>query len=68
MRNWNNPVLRDESQSRFQAYNILDGGAPYYACYATADDQWMALGAIEAIATHDPAMLEPLANALAPLR
>jgi alpha-methylacyl-CoA racemase len=28
--------------------NLLDGGAPYYACYATADDRWMALGAIEA--------------------
>lgn len=28
--------------------NLLDGGAPYYACYATADGRWMALGAIEA--------------------
>jgi alpha-methylacyl-CoA racemase len=27
--------------------NILDGGAPYYACYRTADDRWMAVGAIE---------------------
>jgi alpha-methylacyl-CoA racemase len=28
--------------------NLLDGGAPYYACYATSDSRWMALGAIEA--------------------
>lgn len=28
--------------------NILDGGAPYYCCYRTADGLWMALGAIEA--------------------
>jgi alpha-methylacyl-CoA racemase len=27
--------------------NLLDGGAPFYACYATADGRWMALGAIE---------------------
>ena len=28
--------------------NVLDGGAPYYRCYQTADDRWMAVGAIEA--------------------
>ncbi len=27
--------------------NILDGGAPYYRCYETLDQQWMAVGAIE---------------------
>jgi len=27
--------------------NILDTGAPYYEVYATADGQWMAVGAIE---------------------
>ena len=27
--------------------NILDTGAPYYEVYATADHQWMAVGAIE---------------------
>jgi alpha-methylacyl-CoA racemase len=30
-----------------QVSNTLDGGAPYYTCYETADGQWMALGAIE---------------------
>ncbi len=27
--------------------NMLDGGAPYYAVYRTADDKYMAVGAIE---------------------
>jgi alpha-methylacyl-CoA racemase len=27
--------------------NVLDGGAPYYRCYATADGGWMAVGALE---------------------
>jgi alpha-methylacyl-CoA racemase len=27
--------------------NVLDGGAPYYRCYATNDGNWMAVGAIE---------------------
>jgi len=27
--------------------NVLDGGAPYYRCYATSDGGWMAVGAIE---------------------
>jgi alpha-methylacyl-CoA racemase len=27
--------------------NLLDGGAPFYRCYRTADDRWMAIGAIE---------------------
>jgi alpha-methylacyl-CoA racemase len=27
--------------------NLFDGGAPYYRVYATADDRWLAVGAIE---------------------
>ncbi len=27
--------------------NLLDGGAPFYRCYATRDGRWMAVGAIE---------------------
>lgn len=27
--------------------NLLDGGAPFYRCYQTADRGWMAVGAIE---------------------
>ena len=27
--------------------NWLDGGAPWYACYRTADDQYLAVGALE---------------------
>jgi alpha-methylacyl-CoA racemase len=27
--------------------NLLDGGAPFYRCYRTADARWMAVGAIE---------------------
>jgi alpha-methylacyl-CoA racemase len=30
-----------------RASNMLDGGAPYYSCYETADGGWMAVGAIE---------------------
>ncbi len=27
--------------------NLLDGAAPFYACYGTADGKWLAVGAIE---------------------
>ena len=27
--------------------NLLDGGAPFYACYRTSDDEFMAVGALE---------------------
>ncbi|TDC61223.1 CaiB/BaiF CoA transferase family protein, partial [Streptomyces hainanensis] len=27
--------------------NLLDGGCPFYAVYRTADDRWMAVGALE---------------------
>jgi alpha-methylacyl-CoA racemase len=30
-----------------RGHNVLDGGAPFYACYACADGKWIALGAIE---------------------
>ncbi|PPR77088.1 MAG: Acetyl-CoA:oxalate CoA-transferase [Alphaproteobacteria bacterium MarineAlpha2_Bin1] len=30
-----------------RGYNILDGGAPYYKTYKTADDKWIAVAAIE---------------------
>lgn len=28
-------------------HGLLGGGAPFYRCYRTADDRWMAVGAIE---------------------
>jgi alpha-methylacyl-CoA racemase len=27
--------------------NLFDGGAPFYRCYRTSDDRWVAVGAIE---------------------
>ena len=30
-----------------RAANLLDGGAPFYRCYLTADGGWLAIGAIE---------------------
>jgi alpha-methylacyl-CoA racemase len=36
--------LWDEKQ---RAANLLDGGAPFYATYETADGRWLALGALE---------------------
>ena len=33
---------RDEREA-----NLIDGGAPFYRCYETADGRWVALGAIE---------------------
>ena len=27
--------------------NLLDGGAPFYSCYRTSDDKYMAVGALE---------------------
>lgn len=29
--------------------NLFDGGAPFYRCYRTSDDRWVAVGAIEPI-------------------
>lgn len=33
---------------RGRGQNLLDGGAPFYACYACADGRFIAIGAIEA--------------------
>ena len=30
-------------------HNLFDGGAPFYRCYRTSDDRWMAVGAIEPV-------------------
>ncbi len=30
-----------------RAANLLDGGAPFYDCYATADGRWVSIGALE---------------------
>lgn len=37
----------DEMWSQPAGGNLLDGGAPFYGTYRTADDRWVALGAIE---------------------
>jgi len=29
--------------------NLFDGGAPFYRCFRTSDDRWMAVGAIEPV-------------------
>ncbi len=39
--------------------NLLDGGAPFYACYETADGRWVSVGALE------PKFFAELAAALA---
>lgn len=40
-------AFRAEGQWQDRGTNLLDGGAPFYSVYRTADDQWMAAGAIE---------------------
>lgn len=40
-------AFRAEDQWQERGTNLLDGGAPFYSVYRTADDQWMAVGAIE---------------------
>ncbi len=46
------PMLQGMRQgglwSADRADNVLDGGAPFYRCYATGDDRYVAVGAIEA--------------------
>ena len=39
--------------------NLLDGGAPFYACYETSDSRWVSVGALE------PKFFAGLATALA---
>ena len=46
---WNEP----------RGHNLLDGGAPFYACYQTADDAWVSVAALE------PKFFALLAQALA---
>jgi alpha-methylacyl-CoA racemase len=33
--------------SQPRGYNLLDGGAPFYAIYTTKDDGWMSVGCLE---------------------
>ncbi|MEO5982760.1 MAG: CaiB/BaiF CoA-transferase family protein [Pedococcus sp.] len=35
--------------SQPRGHNLFDGGAPFYRCYRTLDDRWMAVGAIEPV-------------------
>jgi alpha-methylacyl-CoA racemase len=39
--------LRQSGSLLPRGQNVLDGGAPYYRCYRTRDDGWMAVGPIE---------------------
>ncbi|MFE4662961.1 CaiB/BaiF CoA transferase family protein [Streptomyces hydrogenans] len=40
-------MLAEGTWRESRGRNLLDGGCPYYAVYATADDGWMAVGALE---------------------
>lgn len=40
-------AFRAEGQWQERGTNLLDGGAPFYSVYRTADEKWMAAGAIE---------------------
>lgn len=39
--------LRAAGQHGARGTNLLDGGAPFYAVYRTADDRWVTVGALE---------------------
>lgn len=39
--------LRAAGQHGARGTNLLDGGAPFYAVYRTADDRWITVGALE---------------------
>lgn len=41
-------LRHNEMWQRGRGQNLLDGGAPFYACYACADGRFIAVGAIEA--------------------
>ncbi len=41
-------MLASGGWERPRGANLFDGGAPFYRCYRTRDDRWMAVGAIEA--------------------
>jgi len=40
-------MIGDGTWDGVRGDNILDGGAPYYRCYATSDDRYVSVGAIE---------------------
>lgn len=40
-------ALRTPLWNRPRGENMLDGGAPWYRCYATRDGGWMSVGALE---------------------
>ena len=40
-------LIASGAWSRPRGENLFDGGAPFYRCYRTRDDRWMAVGAIE---------------------
>jgi alpha-methylacyl-CoA racemase len=40
-------LLASAMWNKERSSNFLDGGAPYYRCYVTRDDKFIALGAIE---------------------
>ncbi len=42
-------LLASGAWSRPRGQNLFDGGAPFYRCYRTRDDRWMAVGAIEPV-------------------
>ncbi|KQU67997.1 CaiB/BaiF CoA-transferase family protein [Phycicoccus sp. Root101] len=42
-------LLASGAWSGPRGHNLFDGGAPFYRCYRTADDRWMAVGAIEPV-------------------
>jgi alpha-methylacyl-CoA racemase len=42
-------MLASGGWSRPRGENLFDGGAPFYRCYRTSDDRWMAVGAIEPV-------------------
>ena len=44
---WMHGYLAEDTWSASRAENLLDGGAPFYSVYATADGRHMAVGAIE---------------------
>jgi alpha-methylacyl-CoA racemase len=42
-------LIASGAWSRPRGQNLFDGGAPFYRCYRTRDDRWMAVGAIEPV-------------------
>ena len=40
-------MIGDDQWQLDRLSNLLDGGAPFYRAYPTADEQWMAVGALE---------------------